>query len=166
MKFHKISNHNSGLPSGRQGVTIVELLIVVAIIAVLAGLTTPFVLRFYGRYVLISERSTVLGLLREARTLALSRESNADHGLYIAPDQFVLFTGSTYATRDTSKDYVTPRQPTVSVVGLMGNEIVFYHTTGLSTSSTSFNFNSVFGLVDPNKSAKINVNSEGTIEWR
>ena len=140
-----------------KGFTVIEVLISMGILAILVGITTPFLLHFYRRYQLDSERSTMIALMRQARSLSMDGESSADHGVHIASSQFTLFTGSSYALRDAAKDQTFGRTDVVAITG--SSSIVFRYLTG-KTSSLSFT------LDDGTKTGRIYVNTEGRIDWQ
>ena len=138
------------------GVTLLEILITLAIFGMLIAATAPFTFNFYQRYQLDSDRSMLVTILREARTLSLSGQGAANHGVSIASAQFTLFEGPSYAARDTSKDQVFDRFEAVAITG--PNEIVFRSLYG-KTASVSFT------LDNSAKKSKIYVNAEGRIDW-
>ena len=140
----------------KRGFTLMEVLISMGILVILLGVSTPFVLHFYRRYILDSERGALLTLMRRARTMSMAGTGSSDHGVHIASDQFTLFEGSSYAMRNQSKDQTFSYNDIVVITGQ--SDILFKYLSGES-SSTSFR------LDNGNKQSSIYVNTEGRIDW-
>jgi len=140
-----------------KGFTLIELLIVSAILAILAGLTVPSLTSTYSDYVLTSEKDLASSLLRRTRSLAMAGFNDNDHGIKIASASYIEFEGTTYATRDASKDILTPRNADIAVSG--STEFVFSRLSGRSDQAML-----ILILDDLNK-ASISINQEGLINW-
>lgn len=156
-----------------------EMVIVMGLFAAIAAVTLPFTINFYNRYQVDSERQTFLALLREARTLSLDGVNGASHGVKVASSSFVLYEGSGYYSRDTSKDEIIPREQTVTIdgktlgstqiqIGMVwvniarfasSNDTSFKYLSGRATSSS-------YTLRNGAKQTKVYVNPEGTINWQ
>ena len=149
MKYPKELKSNSAF-------TLAEVLITLGILGIIIAATAPFTFQFYYRYQLDSDRTTFVSILREARTMSMSGIGGTDHGIHIASSQFTLFEGSSYATRNTSKDQTYDRFEAVAVTGQ--SEIVFRSLNGKSASVS-------FTLDNGAKKSKIYVNTEGRIDW-
>lgn len=149
MKYHRISRADSGF-------SLIEFVISIGILAALMALTTPFTINMYRRYQLIAERNIFTALLREAREMSLGGQGAASHGVYIDTSQYVLYEGTSYATRTTSKDQTFPRETNVTITG--PTELAFAYLTG-NTPSKSFT------LTNSTKTTKIFINKQGRIDW-
>ncbi len=141
-----------------KGFTLVEILISMGIMLILLGLTTPFTIRFYRRYQVITERNLLLSLLRQARTQSFAGAGSANHGVHIASASYTytLFEGSSYATRDQSKDLSFEMSTNVTMTG--PSDILFKYLSA-RTSSVSLTFD------NGTRQEKIYVNKEGRIDW-
>ena len=151
MRYHNTSDQNNGF-------TLVEILISMGIMLILIGVTTPFTIRFYRRYQIITERNLMVSILRQARTLSFAGSGSTDHGVHIASASYTytLFEGSSYATRDQSKDQTFDFSSNVTISG--PSDILFTYLSA-RTSSASFVFD------NGTKLEKIYVNKEGRIDW-
>lgn len=134
-----------------------EVLISMGIMVILLGISTPFVLHFYRRYLLDAERGTLLAAMRQARTMSMAGEGSTDHGVHIASDQYTIFEGTSYAGRDPNKDQTFGHNNVVIITGQ--GDLLFRYLSGKS-SSTSYT------LDDGSKQSKIYVNTEGKIDWQ
>ena len=150
MKYHKALKQNKGF-------SLLEVLISLAIMVILLGVTTPFVLHFYKRYQSSTERNLLVSLFREARTMSLAGHGSANHGVHIASGQYTLFEGVNYQTRIEAKDQTFPRNDNISITG--PSDLIFTHLTG-RTASVSFI------LTNATKTERIYVNKEGRIDWQ
>ena len=95
-----------------KGFTSVEILTVVAVMAVLAGLSMPLVRNFLLRSDLHTAAEQTTQMLRRARILAQSGDRGS-WGVYI-PDG-VLYQGESFPSRDMSLDEFLPLPSSVSV---------------------------------------------------
>lgn len=140
-----------------QGFTIIEVLIVVALLTVIFGFTLGVGSNFYNSQVLIGERDSVISLLRNARTRAMNNVNQLSHGVYINANQYVAFDGESYASRNQNYDAVFPRSPSVTITG--PSEVVFGAMEGSSNVSGTIIISGGAGSVN------ILLNNEGRISW-
>lgn len=138
-----------------EGVTLIEIIVVVAIAGILLGAGIPLTWDFYMQSELRAERSNAVAYLRAARTRAMSNKGETAHGVAAAGDNFVIFEGPSYAGRNVSRDQLFPRSPGIIATGT--TEVVFAQLSGRAASSTMLFASSSGG-------AAVRVNSEGLIE--
>lgn len=150
--MHMLPKKNNGL----LGFTVVEILVVLGLLAVLFALTAPIVANNYRRYQLTSEKQQVVTLLQKARGEAMSNIASRSHGFSVQSSTYVVFAGTSYATRDPSMDQIYPRNTAISATGT--TEFVFSALVGTAASSSVY-------LNDPPLVASISVNGEGRIDY-
>jgi len=136
---------------------VIELVITMAIIAIMVGLGLFVSLEFYRSSDLNSERDILLSVMRRARTQALDNVYGLQHGVFVSPSSYIIFAGSSYASRAAQYDETFPRSNAISVSGL--SEIVFSALASTSTSSGTII------LADATASTTMSVNNEGQINW-
>lgn len=85
-----------------RGFTIIEVLIVVAILAVLLGIGLPLTIRFYQTYQISTLSENTLNMIRSAQEKA--RSGLGAHGIHAEPGGITLYRGTSYALRDTAFD--------------------------------------------------------------
>lgn len=141
----------------KRGFTIVEVLIVVAILTIVFGFSLGVGSNFYSSQVLIGERDSVVSLLRNARTRAMNNTNQSSHGVFIDTNQYVAFDGESYAARNQAYDAVFPRSAGVTITGPL--EIVFKVMEGTSNVSGTIAVTNGVGNVN------IVLNNEGRINW-
>lgn len=133
----------------------IEMLMVIGILSFLLAISLPIGFNFYLDYQLDSEANLLDNTLREARNLAMINHHEADHGVYVASDELIVFQGSSYAARDGSQDRIFPRAAGIVISGPA--ETNFSALSGVTASST-------FALTDPrSKTREIFVNPEGLV---
>jgi prepilin-type N-terminal cleavage/methylation domain-containing protein len=118
------------------GFTIVELLVVMAIISIIAGLTFFGFTNYahYQRYdqSVGSTKATII----DARVRARSSETGNGQGIKVLSDSIVVFQGSSYSA-------IAPTNRTTDITGAVltpsfssgTNEIIFSNLTGLPTAT-------------------------------
>lgn len=141
--------------SASDGVTLIEIIVVIAIAGILLGAGIPLTWDFYLQSELRAERANAIAYLRAARTRALSNKGESTHGVAVAGSNFVIFEGASYAGRNVSRDQLFPRSPGITVTGT--TEIVFAQLSGRSASSTML-------LASPAGGAAVRVNTEGLVQ--
>lgn len=140
----------------KQGLTLLEITIVLGILLLIFVMGTPVALDFYLNYQLSSEQRVLISVLKKARNSALVNYNESNHGVYLNNAAFTLFQGNNYLSREVSQDQNFPRAQAVSISGLA--EFVFEALSGRTSSST-------LTLTDGRKNKFIYVNEEGGINF-
>jgi len=140
-----------------RGLTLLEILLVVGIVAILVSLTLPLGLDFYRSQQLETQSQGVIQALRRAQLKAISVESDSSFGVYLTDDNYTLFKGSSYLTRDADFDEVFDLPMIITVSGLQ--EIVFSKLEGKP------NITGNIILSGDSDSRTININEMGRINY-
>lgn len=142
----------------KEGFSLLELLIVIAIIAILTTVATIAFRDSQKKSLVKSTADNIIFHLEEAKANAQAGKNNEDHGIKFFDDSYVLFSGDSYDSGDsTNVEYQISDQ-----VELSGTDdtIVFskiYGQTG-ETSTTTVSL-----IEDPSKKVDIVISSTGTI---
>ncbi|MDA1337360.1 MAG: hypothetical protein O3C23_01140 [bacterium] len=126
------------------GFTIVEILVVVGIIGLFLGLSIPQLRSFGQGAKLQNTGKEVVAALRLAQSKTLASEGALQYGVYFnVPGQYILFEGTSYATRNVGNDVIVVLEKTVEVSSVAlggGNEVVFSRLTGQASAQGSITF--------------------------
>lgn len=141
----------------RTGLTLIELLVALSLLALIFGWGLLSSIGFYRRVTLQGERDNILSLLRRARAKAVDNIAESHHGLSVGSATYTLFRGDSYAARAASYDENFPRSGAVALSGL--SEVVFQALSGDSTVSGTIT------ISDGITNFTITLNSEGRINW-
>lgn len=152
-----------------KGFTLIEMVIVLALITIVGGLGLYFGLDSLRGYSFHSDRDVLVSVLQHARSEAISNicrgENCTDgkpHGVYIRPTEhqnsYVIFQGTDYASRDADYDIVIDSSSSTSFSGI--NEIVFDRLSGNTTTTGDINLTD-----DRNHTSIISISSQGQILW-
>ena len=144
--------------SASLGFTILELVLVFAIVGILGAFGIPFGIDAYRSYLLTAQTKNTVAFLRRAQNLALTNKNQSSFGLSIQNDSYVLFQGASYASRNQAYDEVYSRESSVAITG-SSSEIVFEQLSGKSNVSTTITFSNGLNV------QTVGINYQGAIFW-
>lgn len=145
--------------SFRRGFTLLEMLLVVALIGLVAGMGAPLFQSFQVRNDLDIAATTAIESLRRAQALARSVDGDVPWGVRIATSTGItLFKGTSYAARDAAFDETTAISTIVSVGGV--SEVVFAKVTGFPNVTGTTTLTST-----TNETRNFSLNAKGTINF-
>ena len=144
--------------STTMGFTLVEMLLVIAVIVVLFGITAPIYFSFQTRNDLDLAATTFVYVLRRAQTLAEGGESDAEWGVRTDPGRITLFRGSNFATRDQNFDeiFTFPQH----IVASGNAEIIFMRITGIPVSPGIMVLTNASGAL-----RTVSINVKGSVDY-
>jgi len=172
MKSHKISIHkNSGFTrtpknfgvssQGERGFTIIEILVVMAILVGFVGMGLFYTMDAYRGNLFRSESGMVINLLQKARNQSVNNINQIPHGVKFKTDEIVVFHGNSYVEGATEND-VFERKAEVSITTtLPGDLVIFDQLTGNVDPAETWEVTVQFGA----RSTTIEINNEGRINW-
>ena len=147
------------------GFTLLEILIVMALLSLVGALALMMSMDDYRGYAFRNERNTLVAALHDARSQAINTlcfgtlcTNSKPHGVYIQNGEYIIFQGATFASRDTSYDVVIPGNTAVQRTGVF--EIVFLSDSGQANPNGSVTLSDQ-GLHE----STVSINPEGQITW-
>lgn len=141
----------------KKGLTLVELLMAMGILALLIVISLPLSIDFYKTRQLDVQQNGLVQALRRAQLKAMSMEGDSSFGVYIGPNQYVLFKGNSYLDRDQAEDEIFALSNNLQIEGL--SEIVFSKLRGLPSDTGTTT------LTIDNRTESININEMGRINY-
>jgi Tfp pilus assembly protein FimT len=143
-----------------KGFTVVELLITISIIILVAAAPAPIYANYQVTSQLNENSSQIIQTIRIARESSAARLRNSAFGVKFLPHSYILYQGSSYATRvsDYDRDIAIEDSVTINTT-LVNDEINF--SKSLAVPSNAGNIiltHSVGGI------RAIIVNSKGMVE--
>lgn len=142
----------------RPAFSAMELILVIAIIALVFAATIPFAYRFRNQQLRETLQTDLIQVLRQAQLRALQSEAGSDWGVHLSSGSFVLYRGSSYNTREPSFDITYNIHESVTWTGL--SEITFHRGRGTPFTGGTLQFS------DQASSGTIIVNTVGGIFFK
>jgi len=138
-----------------RGITVVELILVIALIALIGGTTVPLASNFLVRNFLKNKTNELSSSLKTAQLNTLAGKEASQWGVNISSTQITMFKGASFATRDVAFDqkFQIPSSLTITQ-----DEIVFQQLTGNPDATATLTIAS-----NANDSNQVTVNQVGTI---
>jgi prepilin-type N-terminal cleavage/methylation domain-containing protein len=158
-------SHASKSPSGaltwgscRRGFTLIEIILVIAIITILGSFGLVVGMDAYRGYSYRSERNVFVSALQKARIAAMTNINEAKHGVHVdaAAKTYTIFQGNDYGTRTQALDQVITASGAVTFSGV--TDVVFDQLSGMTTAGT-------VTIADGVRTTVISLNNEGQISW-
>ncbi|MBL1434247.1 type II secretion system protein [Candidatus Wolfebacteria bacterium] len=149
---------NTHILQKNKGFTFIEIILVIALIGITAGISVPVYQSFQTRNDLEVSSTTIVQTLRRAQLLSQAMDGDTSWGVNVAIGNITLFKGESFSSRNIEFDEIFSMPTSISVSGL--SEIVFEKFTGEAqnigtTTLTSIN----------NETRSINITSKGTVSY-
>lgn len=116
-----------------QGITALELLMVVAIMALLVSVVAMPFLGFRHNKILDTGTENILSMLSKARGNTLASKDGYQYGIHFQADRTVLFHGATYNSSDSTNEInILDTALEISSISLTGGgtDVLFDRLTG------------------------------------
>jgi prepilin-type N-terminal cleavage/methylation domain-containing protein len=139
-----------------RGFSLIEVVIVIAIVAFVASIGTVFSMGSISRSYALSERDLLVALLTQTRAKALANVHESAHSVHIATSTYVLYEGTTFASNNPTNRHV----PRVSRTTLSGIGTVSFSPLYANTATSG-----VITVVGDTQTYEVEINSVGMINW-
>ena len=150
----------------QNGFTLVEILIVIAIVTIILGLSLFLSMDFYKSYSFHSEKNVIVSILQKARSESMNNINQTPHGVYFDNTsglKYILFEGSSYDSASTSNIEIDSSFGISLDSPTLPFSIVFDQLSGDCSSCGSSGIDIVSS--QGSSAFDININSEGRITW-
>ena len=133
----------------KQGITALEIIIVLAVLAVVFAIVIPQFSKIRENQVLKSTTSDILSNLNKARAQTLASVNSSSYGVHFQSDEVIIFKGTVFSDGDANNETTNIIAPAtisnVTLGGVSGNSGDVYfnrlsglpNVTGTITSSTT-----------------------------
>ncbi len=129
-----IPTHNN------KGVTVLEILVVITIIAIITAVVLPSLSKFRKEQTLNNSTSDIISLLNKARNDTISSLNSTSYGVHFETSRAVYFVGSVFDTNASTNSVVLidgsasiPASGGISLNG-GGSDVLFTRLTGQTTN--------------------------------
>lgn len=140
----------------KEAFTLIEMLLVVSIVSIIATFSTAFYSRFINQNSVNNIQDQIISQARKAQTYAMQNKQNANWGIYYSTNVLTLYSGSSYASRNSSFDETFEFNSNITVTGI--SDVNFTKNTGKPNTTASIT------ITSPNGSKTVNINAQGNIE--
>ena len=141
----------------KKSFTLIELILVIAILGILAGLGLPFLITFKTNQDLDNTSEELVSALRKAQTRAISSEKDSSWGVnFSQPYRYILFREKFSLHDPENEVYEYSRNIYLTV---LRNEVKFSKLKGQIDKEF------IIDLTSFNKKRRITINQEGTIDY-
>lgn len=141
-----------------QGFTLLEMLLSVAIITILVGLSVPVYETFVRRNDLDLTAQNVAAILRRAQTYARAVNTDNVWGVEVQSGIITLFQGTVFASRNTIYDETLALPNTVTPSGLSEVQFSKFNATPNTTGSITLTSTT-------NNTRTITINAKGMVDY-
>ncbi len=142
-----------------EGLTLIELLLVLALLGVILAITSVFSLSLYRSEGFYSEYRHTMSALQLARANALMGVAGAAHGVRFDGDGIYSFVGESFSMSDNETRTFSPYGYPVVIASTSSTEVVFQARSGQTEESTV----SIADKARPSVMHRIKINHEGYI---
>jgi prepilin-type N-terminal cleavage/methylation domain-containing protein len=156
----------------KNGFTLLEISLTIGILAIMLSLSLAISSGAVQRSSLRSGENTVIQAVRRAQTLSQNSVGGSKYGVFLQTGSVIVFSGSTFASRDSSVDQIYEINESISPDGDLylkmkdisegpAKGLVFEQLTGNPLPS---NFSGTIILRVGNEIKKMHINGKGVIE--
>jgi len=141
----------------KNGFSVIETVVVVAVFIIFLGVSEMAFFNFQFNNNLKIAGNNVVESLRHAKSNAQQVQGDSKWGVEILNNQITVFSGASYALRNTNLDQQIPLASGITASGLY--EIVFEKVSGATLSPGTITLTSNYGT------SNIVINAKGTITY-
>jgi len=126
--------------AAQMGMTIMELLVIVAVLGIILSIVLPQFSKIKENQVLKSATSDVLSSVNKARSQTLSSLSSSEYGVHFQSDQVIIFKGTVFSAGAGDNEIINIIPPAaISTITLTGggSDIYFNRLSGVPSASGS-----------------------------
>lgn len=139
-----------------RGFTIIELILVIAIISTVALLSSPFYSRFLLQNAVDNTVDQLSGSLRKAQVYSMMGKQSSAWSVNFSSNTITLYKGASFVARNPAFDEKFSVNPNVTISGM--TDISYAKVTGLPTPTTA-----TITISSGANSKTVTINSQGVV---
>lgn len=148
----------------QRGFTIIEMLIVIAVIVILVSMSVGAFSQFYKGNILEEQTQKVVTTLVDARSKTLLSKEDTNYGVHFESDRVILFKGDTYSAIDPDNEEVllSSRVSLTTIIAGGGSDIIYKRLTGgvIANGTTTISL-----VSDVTRFNELIIIKTGIVEW-
>jgi prepilin-type N-terminal cleavage/methylation domain-containing protein len=144
--------------SSPKGFTLPEMLLSIALLAIIGGMSIPMYRVFMVRDELDLAATSIVQNLRRAQSLSRASSGDMTWGVHVGVGSILIYKGSSYVLRDSTFDENTSIPTTIVPTGM--NEVTFSKAGGVPSATGTFILTS-----QANETRTITINEKGTVDY-
>ncbi len=141
-----------------KGFTLPEVLLSLALLGIIGGMTIPMYRTFMVRNDLDIAATTIAQNLRRAQALSQARDGDTSWGLHVSVGSILIYKGTSYVLRDQVFDENTSIPTSIVPSGLL--DVTFSRVTGMPQTVGTFTVTS-----QANEIRNVTINEKGMVEY-
>lgn len=141
-----------------KGFTLPEILLSIALLSIIGGMTIPTYRIFFVRNDLDIATMTLAQNLRRAQALSQSLDGDMTWGVRVGVGSILIYKGPSFVLRDPVFDENTSITTTIVPTGI--NEVNFSKVYGIPSATGTFTFTS-----QTNEIRNVTINEKGMVEY-
>ena len=153
--IHMINNRN-------RGISLVEILVVMAIAAMLLGIGTYWYVSARSHALVNSTTDSIVSALQKAKSNTLTGKGGLTYGVQFGTSTYTTFSGSTYNASDASNISfpIDQRVTMAASTTAVNSAIIFTRLTGVPNATATI---SIYETANPNVKKTVNLGALGDI---
>ena len=136
-----------------RGFTLIELILVVAMMILLGTLSSTFAARFLTQNGVLNASDQIIGDIRKAQINAMTGKQNSNWGVNYSSNTITLYKGNSYATRQTAFDEKFSVSASINISGF--SDVTFARMTGTPSATPTIT------ISGSGETKTITINSQG-----
>lgn len=132
MKLKIVKNKKRNNEVGGEGMTMIEIVSILAIAAILSLITVTSFFTLKDRHAVLKDVDSIVSIMEKAKSMSLNRKNDSSYGVVFATSTVTSYAGTSFATGNVLNIYELNSGAKISSISLTNSkkEIHFTKITG------------------------------------